>query len=245
MKNEPIKGYIGFDMDDTLADTGVLHWEFQEHILKQYGVHDITRALVSAQFAGVSTHTRIAQILDDRSKTYNKTELIDLISQKNNFIGEKIKNREVQLMPGALITITQLFEDGYRMGISSGSPRELIEAFLTAFDLRRLIPTCTSTYDEGIQGKPAPDVFTNTFDNLDIIYGHETKSPRFIKMGVGDGVKDVISAHQAGADKTFWIPHPIMQDHIAAELKQLQEDGYNPILIKDLKEIHTTISTIL
>lgn len=236
-----IKWYIWFDMDDTLADTWALHWEFQENILKQYGIDDITRALVSAQFAWVSTHTRIAKILDDRGTKYNKIDLTELISQKNNFIRTKIQNKEVQLMPHALETIALLYEDDYRMGISSWSPRELIEAFLDAFSLRELIPTCTSTYDEGIKGKPAPDVFANTFNNLDIIYKHELKAPQFIKVGAGDWVKDIISAHEASANKTFWIPHPIMQDHVAAELQQLQQQWYNPVLIEDLREIYTAL----
>jgi HAD superfamily hydrolase (TIGR01509 family) len=101
------------------------------------------------------------------------------------------------LLPGAVDVVRRL-SLGYRLGVASSSPRELIEYALELAGLRSCFAAVVSS-DEVERGKPAPDVYKEACSRLG------TNLDRAV--AVEDSSSGLRAAHDAGLT-VIAIPNP-------------------------------------
>ncbi|MFH0916438.1 MAG: HAD family phosphatase [bacterium] len=113
--------------------------------------------------------------------------------------------RDLPLMNGAREAIAGL-ASGYRLGLASSSPRELIEYALESAGLRGYFTAVVSS-DEVARGKPEPDVYREACSRLEA-------SPRR-SAAVEDSSSGIQAAAGAGL-AVIAIPNPMFPPSTAA-----------------------------
>lgn len=74
---------------------------------------------------------------------------------------------ELPVIPGAIEAVRRLDAAGYRLAVASSSNRELIDAVLRRLELAALFEATVSS-EEVARGKPAPDVYVEAAQRLDV-----------------------------------------------------------------------------
>ncbi len=196
--------HIVFDLDGTLADTQKIHQQIESDFLASKWV-SIQPDIIGKTYAGRSPVEWIAECFTENHVDYEQHEIDAFVHSKDARVVELLHNGKIELMPWVLETLSKLKNTWVKMWISSGACRAFIDDFIEYFHLD-MIEASTSA-DEVIHKKPAPDVFLSTFQKLEQLYGKPEK-----KWVIGDGKTDVIGGNAAWAQtilcyNTFDVPY--------------------------------------
>ncbi|MBX6768012.1 MAG: HAD family phosphatase [Actinomadura rubrobrunea] len=105
---------------------------------------------------------------------------------------------DLPLMPGAVDAVRRVADDGRLLGLSSSSPRTLIDFVLAEMGVADLFRATLST-EEVARGKPAPDGYLAVAQRLGV--------PAAECAAIEDSGNGLRSAHAAGM-RVIAVPHP-------------------------------------
>lgn len=147
-----MKGVI-FDWDGVVIDSSAEHersWE----ILSE----EISRPLPEGHFKrgfGKKNEVIIPEIL---GWAKDPAEISKLAERKETIYRELVRDRGVQILPGARELLTALCSEKIPRAIGSSTPRQNLEAIFSATGLGEFFDA-VACGDDVANGKPAPDVF--------------------------------------------------------------------------------------
>lgn len=152
-----------------------------------------------------------------------ETETIcGLGNRKNKVFNEVLEREGVKVYDSTLALLDELKKEGIKIGVASSSKncRQVLEKanLMHYFDTR--VDGEVSS-EQGLNGKPEPDIFTVACDNLGVEYYRAVI------------VEDAVSGVQAGQKGNFGLVLGIAREDNAYELKLNGAD----IVVNDLKEI--------
>ena len=147
-----MKGVI-FDWDGVVIDSSAEHersWE----ILSE----EISRPLPEGHFKrgfGKKNEVIIPEIL---GWAKDPAEISKLAERKETIYRELVRDRGVQILPGARELLAALLSEKIPRAIGSSTPRQNLEAIFSATGLGEFFDA-VACGDDVANGKPAPDVF--------------------------------------------------------------------------------------
>ncbi|WP_316750643.1 HAD family phosphatase [Pedobacter gandavensis] len=141
-----------FDLDGTLIDSEYFHFECWNEILADYGVQlDYPDWLKN--YAGIQLPQNAKNLLS----TYAiNASLKDVVKRREALTLERLKTKDVELMPYALELLEFLQERGLLLAIVTSSPREDVTAIFERNGLGKYF-TLMLTRTDVIQNKPDPE----------------------------------------------------------------------------------------
>jgi HAD superfamily hydrolase (TIGR01509 family) len=142
-----------WDLDGTLADSRVRHWESWQGALAAEHVV-ITPEQFLATF-GQTNESIIPRWLGERATP----EVIQRIADaKESGYRRLLEQHGLQPLPGAAEWVARLHTAGWRQAIASSAPRLNVDTMLRALQLEPFFDTVASAEDV-TAGKPDPEVF--------------------------------------------------------------------------------------
>ncbi|MFB6115930.1 MAG: HAD family hydrolase [Candidatus Nanosalina sp.] len=147
-----------FDMDGVLSDTQKLHAQAQSKILEEYNV-EMPPEEITRRYAGKPPGTlfREESPASDPMEAYGK---------KQNVLYELVEKEGVEPIEGSQQLVRKL-DGNYRLGVASSSEPDFIEKVVDSLGLSEYFEVIKSA-SEVSNGKPAPDVFLETADELGV-----------------------------------------------------------------------------
>jgi beta-phosphoglucomutase len=147
-------GGVLWDLDGTLIDSAGHHWVAWRDTLATEG-----RSVTPGDFAN-SFGKRNDEILHELFGHGIETDWIERVSEaKEQTYRRLLRERGLDLLPGALAWLERLRSAGWRQALASSAPRPNIDAALDSLAaLGRYLDTVVSA-DEVDRGKPDPAVF--------------------------------------------------------------------------------------
>jgi HAD superfamily hydrolase (TIGR01509 family) len=152
-----------FDMDGLLVDTEPFWQQVERDIFARYGI-TITPDMQKDVTFGLQTNEVILHWY--HQKPWDNFSLDELEDEFYEKIG-KLMREEAQLMDGAEEIIHFFKKEGYKVGLASSSPLQLIESFLDRFNLSDQFDTYQTSEDKDF-GKPHPAVYIATASILEV-----------------------------------------------------------------------------
>lgn len=153
------KGAI-FDMDGTLVDTERLYrigWLYAAEAVGEIPHPDFPEAMCSV--GGEVADRNVKKFYPNRS--FN--ELLPLCLKR--FM--ELLQTELQLMPGVREILTYLKENGYKIGIATGSGRAVIDHNIQKCGIAEFFDTSIGG-DEVENGKPFPDIYLLAAEKMNV-----------------------------------------------------------------------------
>lgn len=150
-----------FDMDGLLVDSEPLWEKATEEVFKQYGVslsneqYITTTGLRTREF--VQWWFRYFNIGDEELARAEK-KIIELVLKKVEEQGK--------IMPGVHYIFNFFHEKGFKIGLASSSPQELIDVVVKMTGIKPYLQA-TSSAEHLPYGKPHPQVYLNCAEKLD------------------------------------------------------------------------------
>jgi len=184
-------GAVVFDLDGVLIDSEPV-WEQVRHgLVEEY--HGRWPADAQARLMGMSTAEWSRYLSEELGVGLPAGQVAATV------IGQVAArySARLPLMPGADAAVRGLAAR-WPLGLASSSPRRLIDAVLTGAGWGALFRATVST-EEGLPGKPAPDVYREAARRLDL--------PATECAAVEDSSNGLRSAAAAGT-LVIAIPHP-------------------------------------
>lgn len=141
-----------FDLDGTLIDSEYFHYECWNEVLGDYGVQlDYSDWLKN--YAGIPLPQNAKNLL---TKYQINADLVAVVKRREALTLERLKTKDVGLMPYTLEMIEFLDERKLLQAIVTSSPREDVEAIFDRNGLRKYF-TLMITRSEVVQNKPDPE----------------------------------------------------------------------------------------
>ncbi|MBB2151561.1 HAD family hydrolase [Pedobacter gandavensis] len=155
---------ILFDLDGTLIDSEYFHYECWNEVLGEYGIQlDYTDWLKN--YAGIPLPVNAKNLL---SKYAISADLADVVKRREALTLERLKTKDVELMPYALDMIEFLYERKLLLAIVTSSPREDVAAIFNRNGLKKYF-TLIITRTDVIQNKPAPEGYQKCCAMLGVV----------------------------------------------------------------------------
>ena len=174
---------VVFDMDGVLVDTEHLWDEVREELTGEWGGRYTPEAQQAMMGMSSSEWSHYLH------EVVGLREPPDVINAE--VVRRMLARYEVDLpvVPGAVQTVRELAEAGFRLALASSSNRELIDTVLRELGLTELFEVTVSS-EEVARGKPAPDVYLEAAVRLGV---DPTRC-----VAVEDSASGIRSAHAAG-----------------------------------------------
>lgn len=151
---------VVFDMDGVIIDSEPVWQEVRVAFVGEYG-EEWSQADGEA-CRGRESEVWSAMISDRIGNALGADEVFtEILSRMVDSY-----DRELPLFPGAVETIERVAGE-YRVAVASGSPNVLIDVVLRRSGLDRVC-SAVGYGDEVPRGKPAPDVYLNVLEQLDV-----------------------------------------------------------------------------
>jgi sugar-phosphatase len=204
-----------FDMDGLLIDSEPLWYEAAKELLKKFNTsineddYNQTTGLRTPEFLH---HWFSVFGIDHR---HIKEAEVDIIERVINKVQEK-----GQMMKGVESALKIITEKGFKIGLASSSPFNVIEAVLAKMNLAGHFMALSSA-EHLPYGKPNPQVF---LDCADALNSHPTSC-----ICIEDSFNGLIAA-KAARMKCIIVPHPSqfeMERWNIADLKLTSLDALN------------------
>lgn len=207
---------IIFDMDGVLIDSEPLNIEAEIDIMKSFGVDiDISEM---ERFTGV-TNTSMWKTLKSR---YNLEMSVEaLVVHSNHVKKQKIRQMDIKPIDGIEDLINYAISKGYKLGVASSSPMDMIQLVINKFGLMDAFHVLVSG-EEVKNSKPAPDVFLKAISLLGVM-------PKDCFV-IEDSTHGVAAAKAAGVTCIgFDNPNSVgqvyeMADFVVASIPQILKD---------------------
>lgn len=189
--------HIVFDLDWTLVDTQDIHQNTEAHFFESKWIH-IDPKEIWRIYGWRSTVEWMPEFFSKHNVDISMDEIIHFINSKNDALVKWIKAWKIQLMPWVLETLNTLHSKA-KIWVSTWGCRSFIDAFLDYFNLMDIIEVSTSA-DEVLRKKPAPDVFIRSFDKLEKKHGKAVD-----KYVVWDAESDILWWKGAWAKTVLYL----------------------------------------
>ena len=142
-----------WDLDGTLVDSRAYHWWSWRAVMEREAV-PITEADFAASFG-----RRNDEFLPEWLGGEADPERIRRVAEaKEALYRERIRDRGIVALPGAVALVRSLHTGGWRQAIASSAPRLNVEVVGRALDFAHLVETTVGAEDVRV-GKPDPEVF--------------------------------------------------------------------------------------
>jgi HAD superfamily hydrolase (TIGR01509 family) len=152
---------VVFDMDGVLVDTEHLWDEVREDLTTEWGgryTPEAQEAMMGMSSLEWSRYLHETVGLREPPETINEEVVRRMLARYE---------LELPVIPGAIEAVRRLDAAGYRLAVASSSNRELIDAVLRRLELAALFEATVSS-EEVARGKPAPDVYVEAAQRLDV-----------------------------------------------------------------------------
>jgi beta-phosphoglucomutase len=215
-------GGVLWDLDGTLIDSAAHHWTAWHDTLAAFG-----RSVTPEDFAN-SFGKRNDEILHDLFGRGIEAEWIERVSEaKEQAYRRLLRERGLELLPGALTWFERLQEAGWRQALASSAPRPNIDAvFESLAAMARYLDLVVSA-DEVGRGKPDPAVFLEAARRLALPPGR--------CIVVEDAPAGLEGARRAGMLSIGVLSshHPRLEaDIVVPSLEALEEDAFEALLAR-------------
>ncbi|WP_316840352.1 HAD family phosphatase [Pedobacter gandavensis] len=150
-----------FDLDGTLIDSEYFHYECWNEILGAYGVQ-LNYPDWLKNYAGIPLPVNAKNLL---SKYEINAVLEDVVKRREALTLERLKTKDVGLMPYALEMIEFLHARKLLLAIVTSSPREDVTAIFDRNGLGKYF-TLIITRTDVQQNKPDPEGYQKCFTSL-------------------------------------------------------------------------------
>jgi beta-phosphoglucomutase family hydrolase len=152
MSTSPSRAVL-WDLDGTLVDSSEHHWVAWREIMAQEG-HPVTPEVFTSSF-GHRNDTILRGLL---GSDLSDEEVERIAGAKEALYRRFVRERGLELLPGALLWLERLNGNGWRQAVASSAPSANIEAAMNAIGLAPLFEALVSADEVGV-GKPDPAVF--------------------------------------------------------------------------------------
>lgn len=206
-----------WDLDGTLADTRMQHWQAWRDALDEVGV-TITEsqflatfgrrndAILTAWLGSEATPERIRRLGDAKEERFRK-----LIGRDG-----------LGALPGATAWVRRLTRHGWRQAIASSAPRRNVEVMRRALGLEPYIPVIVAAEDV-TAGKPDPEVFVVAAERLGV--------PAAQCVVIEDAHPGIEAARRAGMRSIGVGPHQLpTADRYVTSLTELPPDAFESLV---------------
>jgi beta-phosphoglucomutase len=215
-------GGVLWDLDGTLIDSAGHHWTAWHDTLAAFG-----RSVTPGDFAN-SFGKRNDEILSDLFGPGIEAEWIERVSEaKEQAYRRLLRERGLELLPGALTWFERLRSAGWRQALASSAPRPNIDAvFESLAAMARYLDLVVSA-DEVGSGKPDPAVFLEAARRLAL-------PPRRCIV-VEDAPAGLEGARRAGMRSIGVVSshHPRLEaDIVVPSLEALEADAFEVLLAR-------------
>lgn len=198
---------ILFDLDGTLVNTDLIHFQIWQEILKDYGL-EIDTAFYNQRISGRTNQEIIKDILPQLTSEQGQ--------QLAEFKEARFRNSGEKLLPlaGLPEILDWVKTAGLKPAVVTNAPRKNAEFMLAALGLNTTFPIVVLA-EEAIAGKPDPAPYQLALERLGISADAAIvfeDSPSGIQSAVGAGIYTigVASTHapqhllDAGASRLIW-----------------------------------------
>jgi len=182
-----------FDMDGLLVESEPLWKEAERQVFSSVGVQ-VTDSLAE-QTAAMTTRA-VTEFWFSRNPWVGKSldEVEDAVVDRVEVL---VRERGYEL-DGVTSLLEFLKERGFKIGLSTNSPYQLIPVILNKLGIAHHFDAISSA-DDVEQGKPAPDVYLSTLKKLDV------EARRCVAFE--DSHSGIVAAKRANI-KAVAVPHP-------------------------------------
>ncbi|NOY50496.1 MAG: beta-phosphoglucomutase family hydrolase [Chlorobi bacterium] len=185
MRHKYIDAII-FDLDGVITKTAEVHsraWKkmFDEFLSQKAGIkgrdfREFTPQDYLTYVDGKPRYDGVKSFLDSRKielafgtpeDSTDKETVCGLGNRKNQAFNDVLKAEGVEVFPSTVALMERLHKEGIKVGVASSSKN--CEAVLKAAKLSHLVETRVDgvvSAEMGLNGKPAPDIFTTAAKNL-------------------------------------------------------------------------------
>jgi HAD superfamily hydrolase (TIGR01509 family) len=178
-----------FDKDGVLVDTETLIIASIDETLHKYGSNRPYNIADRVKHGGMPAQTTFPLL----AKEYSLTgDIQDMIKHYQDFYTQLIQDKGVVVFDGVRDLLTDLKNNGIKLGIGTGSPK--FRAEMTMADLGPFFETIV-TSDQVENPKPAPDTFLLAAERLGVAASE--------CIVVGDAKNDANGARDAGMKFIF------------------------------------------
>ncbi|MEM4717974.1 MAG: HAD family hydrolase [Desulfurococcaceae archaeon] len=178
------KRLVIFDMDGTLVDSeDFIVWSFME-VAKEMGLSISPR--VVRECIGLPLDYVVERILPDVP-----VDIVERFIARRREIVSKYWRGMVTLFPDVKPALSYLKNNGFLLAVASSSVKSRIIEFLGYLGILDYFDY-VSGVEEGVRGKPYPDVISRVLNMLGVAPGEA--------VYVGDRLVDCIAASSAGVD---------------------------------------------
>lgn len=155
-----------FDLDGTLIDSEFFHFECWNEILEESGVK-LTYEDWLKNYAGVPLPANAKSLIEK----YNiSTPLSDIIERRENLTLERLKTKDVNLMPYAADVLEYFYDKNLTLALVTSSPRKDVEAIFERNGLKKYFKLII-TRSEVTKSKPDPESYNVCREQLG--FSHE------------------------------------------------------------------------
>lgn len=144
---------VVFDMDGVIADTEKFHTEAKQQVLADHGIETDAEHL-EEKYAGTPSENMFKQIFRENNIDADHEKAAD----RKRGIYHEIIQGQVHEIEGVKELIQELSED-HDLVLASSSARRNIQMILESTGLEEYFIETLSAKDEGINGKPEPDIY--------------------------------------------------------------------------------------
>lgn len=173
-----------FDLDGTLIDSEFFHYECWNEILEEYNV-SLTYQDWLATYAGVPLPVNAKNLLEK----YNINAVLeDVVIRRENLTLERLKTKDVNLMPHVTEFLDYFYNKGLTMALVTSSPRKDVEAVFERNGLDKYF-SLVITRTEVTKSKPDPESYNICCQKLNI-----PKAYCLVFEDTINGVKSAVAA---------------------------------------------------
>jgi beta-phosphoglucomutase len=185
---------IMFDLDGTIADTELLHFQAFNMVLRPHGI-EIRRPDYFSRLVGYDDHDCFALLLQEHRRVADEILIGELIAHKTGVYQATIAEREV-LFPGAA-EFVQRCAERFPLSLVTGTLRAEAEMILGKAQLHALFADIVAAEDVE-RGKPAPDGFNAALGRLGFIIRPRPPIAAVECLAIEDTEAGIEAAQQAG-----------------------------------------------
>lgn len=153
---------ILWDLDGTLADSRVYHWQAWRDTMAGAGV-----TITDAQFAKSFGQRNDAILTAWLGEAATPDRIREIGDAKEALYRTLMARGGIEPLPGASEWVRRLHDEGWRQAIASSAPRENVELMVRMLGIQDLIDATVSAEDVRA-GKPDPEVFLTAASRLGV-----------------------------------------------------------------------------